>query len=86
MEGVDLHLDVTIGKHLSALARTLTTLTGAPDTADLAHNDYDSDDDGDNTDLHISQVSSSFLLLMIGYVTFTYYTLRAFNDIFKNFL
>ena len=28
MEGVDLLLDVTIGKQLSALARTLTTITG----------------------------------------------------------
>ena len=31
MEGVDLLLDVNIGKQLSALARTLTTITGAPD-------------------------------------------------------
>lgn len=55
MEGVDLHLDVNIGQHLSALARTLTMLTGAPDTArpDAA---YDSDDDADRTDHNSSQV------------------------------
>jgi hypothetical protein len=28
MTGVDVHADSDIGKHLSALARTLTTLTG----------------------------------------------------------
>lgn len=28
MEGVDIHLDVNIGKQLSALGHTLTTLTG----------------------------------------------------------
>ena len=56
MEGVDLHLDVTIGKHLSALARTLTMLTGASDSANQMHQDDDSDDEFDNTNTNISQV------------------------------
>lgn len=55
MEGVDIHVDVNIGKHLSALARTLTMLTGAPDTA-VPQANYDSDDDDDNTDHITSQV------------------------------
>ena len=29
MEGVDIHVDTNIGKHLSALASTLTSITGA---------------------------------------------------------
>ncbi|XP_069959318.1 bridge-like lipid transfer protein family member 1 isoform X14 [Cherax quadricarinatus] len=60
MEGVDLHLDVNIGKHLSALARTLTMLTGAPDTAGPQAN-YDSDDDVDHIDPATSQQESSAL-------------------------
>lgn len=28
MEGVDIHLDVNVGKYLSALGHTLTTLSG----------------------------------------------------------
>nr|XP_027228537.1 transmembrane protein KIAA1109 homolog [Penaeus vannamei] len=58
MEGVDLHLDVNIGKHLSALARTLTMLTGAPDTA-IPQSSYDSDDDDDHTDHSSSQQESA---------------------------
>ncbi|XP_050533025.1 transmembrane protein KIAA1109 homolog isoform X6 [Daktulosphaira vitifoliae] len=34
MEGVDMHLDVNIGKQLSALGHTLTALTGVQDTDD----------------------------------------------------
>ncbi|XP_069163724.1 bridge-like lipid transfer protein family member 1 isoform X17 [Procambarus clarkii] len=60
MEGVDLHLDVNIGKHLSALARTLTMLTGAPDTAGPQAN-YDSDDDVDHADHASAQQESSSL-------------------------
>lgn len=63
MEGVDLHLDVNIGKHLSALARTLTMLTGAPDTA-IPQSSYDSDDDDDHTDHSSSQVWKVLLCLM----------------------
>lgn len=55
MEGVDLHLDVNIGKHLSALARTLTMLTGAPDITG-PQGTYDSDDDVDHSDHTASQV------------------------------
>ncbi|XP_071552185.1 bridge-like lipid transfer protein family member 1 isoform X2 [Panulirus ornatus] len=60
MEGVDIHVDVNIGKHLSALARTLTMLTGAPDTA-VPQTNYDSDDDVDNTDHITSQQESATL-------------------------
>ncbi|XP_076066750.1 transmembrane protein KIAA1109 homolog tweek isoform X4 [Oratosquilla oratoria] len=56
MEGVDLHFDVTIGKHLSALARTLTMLTGAPDTGG-PQGEYDSDD-ADEADGISSQESA----------------------------
>lgn len=34
MEGVDMHLDVNIGKQLSALGHTLTALTGVQDSDD----------------------------------------------------
>ncbi|KAI5718886.1 hypothetical protein M8J76_001825 [Diaphorina citri] len=48
MEGVDIHLDVNIGKQLSALGHTLTTLTGVQEDETL--NAYcDSDEDDDNT-------------------------------------
>lgn len=67
MEGVDLHLDVNIGKHLSALARTLTMLTGAPDTAG-PQGTYDSDDDVDHSDHNTSQVSHAvFVLFPAGF-------------------
>lgn len=42
MEGVDIHVDTNVGKQLSALGYTLTTLTGAEDTP--LQVDYDSDD------------------------------------------
>lgn len=42
MEGVDIHLDTNVGKQLSALGYTLTTLTGAEDAP--LQVDYDSDD------------------------------------------
>ncbi|XP_050686161.1 transmembrane protein KIAA1109 homolog isoform X6 [Eriocheir sinensis] len=60
MEGVDLHLDVNIGKHLSALARTLTMLTGAPDIT-VPQGTYDSDDDVDHNDHAASQQESAAL-------------------------
>lgn len=63
MEGVDLHLDVNIGKHLSALARTLTMLTGAPDTAG-PQGTYDSDDDVDHSDHTTSQVDHAVLFVL----------------------
>lgn len=48
MEGVDIHLDVNIGKQLSALGHTLTTLTSYQED-DIPNPSYDSDD-GDNID------------------------------------
>ncbi|XP_063234537.1 bridge-like lipid transfer protein family member 1 isoform X2 [Bacillus rossius redtenbacheri] len=45
MEGVDIHLDVNVGKQLSALGHTLTMLTGSQeDEEPLIHADYDSDE------------------------------------------
>lgn len=48
MQGVDIHLDVNIGKQLSALGHTLTTLTSYQED-DIPNRSYDSDD-GDNVD------------------------------------
>lgn len=60
MEGVELHFDVNIGKHLSSLARTLTMLTGSPDVANApSSSDYDSDED-DDVD-HTPQVKKNVL-------------------------
>lgn len=42
MEGVDIHLDTNVGKQLSSLGYTLTSLTGAEDPQ--LHVDYDSDE------------------------------------------
>lgn len=69
MEGVDLHLDVNIGKHLSALARTLTMLTGAPDIAG-PQGTYDSDDDVDHSDHAASQVGHGSYILIIELLFF----------------
>lgn len=43
MEGVDIHLDVNVGKQLSALGHTLTMLTGSEED-DPMKVDYDSDE------------------------------------------
>ncbi|XP_059485480.1 bridge-like lipid transfer protein family member 1 isoform X2 [Neocloeon triangulifer] len=48
MEGVDIHLDVNVGKQLSALGHTLTTLTGYEDD-ETVNLDSDSDE-GDQVD------------------------------------
>lgn len=50
MEGVDIHLDVNVGKQLSALGHTLTMLTGFEEE-DPLNVDYDSDldDEADNS-------------------------------------
>lgn len=48
MEGVDIHLDVNIGKQLSALGHTLTMLTGVQEDETLTAC-YDSEDGDDNT-------------------------------------
>lgn len=44
MEGVDIHLDVNVGKQLSALGHTLTMLTGSSEEDETATLDYDSDE------------------------------------------
>ena len=44
MEGVDIHLDVSVGKQLSALGHTLTMLAGSEEDDAHASMDYDSDD------------------------------------------
>lgn len=55
MEGVDIHLDVSVGQQLSALGHTLTMLTGSEEDDANASADYDSDD-ADNPDNGGSQV------------------------------
>lgn len=55
MEGVDIHLDVNVGKQLSALGHTLTMLTGAEDAQFPV--DYDSDDNEPTDGTRASQES-----------------------------
>lgn len=55
MEGVDIHLDTNVGKQLSALGYTLTTLTGAEDTP--LQVEYDSDDNEPTDGTRASQES-----------------------------
>ncbi|XP_046402633.1 transmembrane protein KIAA1109 isoform X3 [Ischnura elegans] len=62
MEGVDIHLDVNVGKQLSALGHTLTTLTGAEEEEEeeglmqpgggmgAVPTDYDDSDETDRVD------------------------------------
>lgn len=50
MEGVDIHLDVNIGKQLSALGYTLTMLTGSEDDDPTVLDSPDSDEDVDGVD------------------------------------
>uniref|UniRef100_A0A8D9BQV3 Uncharacterized protein KIAA1109 n=1 Tax=Cacopsylla melanoneura TaxID=428564 RepID=A0A8D9BQV3_9HEMI len=57
MEGVDIHLDVNIGKQLSALGHTLTTLTGVQEDQETFNAYCDSDDDDDDDDTNNSQDS-----------------------------
>lgn len=56
MEGVDIHLDVNVGKQLSALGHTLTMLTGYTEEDEITTLDYDSDE-GDG--VQVSQESIS---------------------------
>ncbi|XP_055681343.1 bridge-like lipid transfer protein family member 1 isoform X2 [Lutzomyia longipalpis] len=49
MEGVDIHLDVNIGKQLSALGHTLTMLTGSEEDEPITVESADSDE-GDQTE------------------------------------
>lgn len=55
MEGVDIHLDVNVGKQLSALGHTLTTLTSVQED-DIPQPSYDSDDADTNENADASQV------------------------------
>lgn len=55
MEGVDIHLDVNVGKQLSALGHTLTTLTSVQED-DVPQPSYDSDDADTNENPDASQV------------------------------
>ncbi|XP_025833255.1 uncharacterized protein KIAA1109-like, partial [Agrilus planipennis] len=57
MEGVDIHLDINVGKQLSALGYTLTSLTGAEDPPTSIHVDYDSDDNEPTNGTRTSQES-----------------------------
>jgi hypothetical protein len=50
MEGVDIHLDVNIGKQLSALGHTLTMLTGSEDDDPVTTESADSEEDADQVD------------------------------------
>ncbi|KAG7214078.1 hypothetical protein KM043_001440 [Ampulex compressa] len=56
MEGVDIHLDVSVGQQLSALGHTLTMLTGSEEDDIRVPLDYDSDD-ADQPDNSTSQES-----------------------------
>ncbi|XP_076277865.1 transmembrane protein KIAA1109 homolog tweek isoform X5 [Lasioglossum baleicum] len=56
MEGVDIHLDVSVGQQLSALGHTLTMLTGSEEDDIHAPAEYDSDD-ADQPDNSTSQES-----------------------------
>ncbi|XP_043271443.1 transmembrane protein KIAA1109 isoform X4 [Venturia canescens] len=63
MEGVDIHLDVSVGQQLSALGHTLTMLTGSEEDDANASADYDSDD-ADNPDNGGSQVKRKESILI----------------------
>ncbi|KAK5638052.1 hypothetical protein RI129_012347 [Pyrocoelia pectoralis] len=60
MEGVDIHLDTNVGKQLSALGHTLTSLTGA----EVDPVDYDSDENDatDGTKTSQESILPSFML------------------------
>lgn len=59
MEGVDIHLDVNVGKQLSALGHTLTMLTGFEEE-DPLRMDYESDIDDEADNSKDSQVCVLF--------------------------
>lgn len=68
MEGVDIHLDVNIGKQLSALGHTLTTLSGMEEEDATAADSPDSDDGEVGNDL--SKVRVVFFVLRTPAVFF----------------
>lgn len=55
MEGVDIHLDINIGKQLSALGHTLTMLTGSEDEDPISSDSPDSDDADQSEENRASQ-------------------------------
>ncbi|KAK0176217.1 hypothetical protein PV328_000373 [Microctonus aethiopoides] len=63
MEGVDIHLDVSVGQQLSALGHTLTMLTGSEEDDANISADYDSDD-GDQPENSTSQVKRKESILI----------------------
>ncbi|XP_046477858.1 bridge-like lipid transfer protein family member 1 isoform X1 [Neodiprion pinetum] len=63
MEGVDIHLDVSVGQQLSALGHTLTMLTGSEEDDNHITVDYDSDD-ADEQENSTSQVKKKESILM----------------------
>ncbi|XP_034943286.1 transmembrane protein KIAA1109 homolog isoform X1 [Chelonus insularis] len=63
MEGVDIHMDVSVGQQLSALGHTLTMLTGSEEDDAGASVDYDSDD-GDQPENCSSQVKKKENILI----------------------
>ncbi|XP_076663218.1 transmembrane protein KIAA1109 homolog tweek isoform X12 [Andrena cerasifolii] len=63
MEGVDIHLDVSVGQQLSALGHTLTMLTGSEEDDIHVPAEYDSDD-ADQPDNSTSQVKKKESILM----------------------
>ncbi|XP_031358006.1 transmembrane protein KIAA1109 isoform X3 [Photinus pyralis] len=62
MEGVDIHLDTNVGKQLSALGHTLTSLTGAEDTHFPVDYDSDENDATDGTKTSQESILPSFML------------------------
>lgn len=64
MEGVDIHLDVSVGQQLSALGHTLTMLTGSEEDDANISADYDSDD-GDQPENSTSQVKRKVMVMFI---------------------
>nr|XP_031841602.1 transmembrane protein KIAA1109 isoform X3 [Nomia melanderi] len=63
MEGVDIHLDVSVGQQLSALGHTLTMLTGSEEDDIHVPAEYDSDD-VDQPENSTSQVKKKESILM----------------------
>lgn len=74
MEGVDIHLDVSVGQQLSALGHTLTMLTGSEEDEGPGSAEYDSDD-ADVPDKSTSQVKKKvwfYFLFILFYVVVSY--------------
>lgn len=67
MEGVDIHLDVSVGQQLSALGHTLTMLTGSEEDDGHVTVDYDSDD-GDEQENSTSQVKRKVWFCLVVFI------------------